>query len=235
MALLKVRLGFYSYMIITWYGHSCFKIQTRDSGEEVVIYIDPFDKSIGLRPPFGQGHIVLSTHEHYDHNNIKTIKGEPFVIEGPGEYEVKGIRIRGILAYHDSKLGQERGLNTIYVIESEEMRICHLGDLGQSLLSEEQLEALDGVDILMIPVGGIFTISAEQAPKIINQIEPAIVIPMHYKVPKLNIKKLDGIDRFLKVMGEGKITPQDKLVIKKKELPSEEAKVIILKLTGSSE
>jgi len=222
-------------MIITWYGHSCFKIQTRNSGKDVVIYIDPFDKSIGLRPPSGQGQIVLSTHGHPDHNNIKTIKGKPFVIEGPGEYEIKGIRILGISAFHDSKEGGERGLTTIYVIESEEMRICHLGDLGQKELTEEQLEGLDGVDVLMVPVGGNFTISGEQASKIINQIEPKIAIPMHYKIPKLAIK-LDGVEKFLKVMGEGKIAPEDKLVLRKKELPQEEeTKIVILKLAGYSE
>lgn len=221
-------------MTITWYGHSCFKIQTRDSGEEVVIYIDPFDKSIGLRPPFGRGDMVLSTHDHHDHNNVGTIKGNPFVVDGPGEYEIKGVNIFGVSAFHDSKEGKERGATTIYVLESEEMRICHLGDLGQRELTEEQLDKLDGVDVLMIPVGGTFTISGEQAQKIISQIEPKIVIPMHYKIPGLNIK-IDGVDKFLKVMGEGKLETQEKLVLKKKELPQEEAKVVAMKPIASSE
>lgn len=220
-------------MTITWYGHSCFRIQTRDSGEEVVIYIDPFDKSIGLRPPFGQGDIVLVTHNHYDHNNVKTIKGEPFIIEGPGEYEIKGINIRGILAFHDPKEGKERGTTTIYVIESEGIRVCHFGDFGQRELTEEQLDVLDGVDILMIPVGGAFTISGEQASKIINRVDPRIAIPMHYKIPGLAVK-LEGVDNFLKVMGEEKLLPQEKLVLKKKELSQEETKVVVMKPAISS-
>ncbi len=200
----------------------------------MAIYIDPFDKSIGLRPPFGQGNIVLTTHDHYDHNNVGTIKGNPFIVEGPGEYEIKGVNIYGTLAFHDSKEGKERGLNTIYVVESEEMRICHLGDLGQRELSEEQLEKMGEIDILMVPVGGNFTLSAEQASRIINQIEPKIVIPMHYKIPGLNLK-IDGVDKFLKVMGEGKVEAQEKLVIKKKELPSEEAKIVVMKTIASRE
>ena len=215
-------------MTITWYGHSCFKIQTRNPKEELVIYIDPFDKSIGLRPPSGQGDIVLVTHDHYDHNNIKAIKGEPFVIEGPGEYEIKGINIQGISAFHDAEEGKERGLSTIYVIESEEIRICHLGDLGQKELTEEQLDKLDGVDVLMIPVGGIFTISGERASRLVNQLEPKIAIPMHYKIPGLNIK-LEGIDNFLKAIKGGKVEPLEKLVIKKKELSQEETRVVVMK------
>lgn len=222
-------------MIITWYGQSCFKIQTRNSGEEVIIFIDPFDKSIGLRPPFGQGNVVLTTHSHSDHNNVKTIKGDPFVIDGPGEYEIRGIEIYGIPAFHDSKEGKEKGLVTIYLIKSEDIKICHLGDLGQKELSDEQLEALEGVDILMIPVGGVFTLSGEQASKIINQIEPKLVVPMHYKIPGLSVK-LDGIEGFLKAMGEGKIEPQERITIKKKELPEDdEAKVVVMKPVTSSE
>jgi L-ascorbate metabolism protein UlaG (beta-lactamase superfamily) len=222
-------------MIITWYGQSCFKIQTRNSGEEVVIFIDPFDKSIGLRPPFGQGDMVLTTHDHPAHNNIKTIKGDPFVIDGPGEYEKKGIEIYGISAFHDSKEGKEKGIVSIFLIKSEDMRVCHLGDLGQKELTDEQLERIGEVDILMVPVGGGSTLSGEQASKIINQIEPKIVVPMHYKVPGLSIK-IDGIDGFLKAMGESKIDPQEKITIKKKELPNDdETTVIVMKPVSSAE
>ena len=216
-------------MTITWYGHACFKIQTKSPGSEAVIYIDPFDRSIGLRPPFGQGEIILATHNHYDHNNVKTIKGQPFVIEGPGEYEIKGISIQGISAFHDASNGKERGLITIYVIESEEIRVCHLGDFGQKELSEEQLDKLGDINILMIPVGGVFTISGEQASKIIRQIEPKIVIPMHYKIPGLKIR-LDGVDKFLKAMGEEKLDVREKLVVKKKELFQKETEVVVMKV-----
>src|SRR4030042_4332871 len=159
-------------MVITWYGQSCFKIQ---SGETILI-TDPFSKEIGLTPPRGQVNIVTISHQHYDHNNLDTFSGaNPFIIDGPGEYEVKGINVKGVSVFHDKKEGKERGVCTVYLIEIEGIKICHLSDLGQTKLTNEQLETLDGVDILMIPVGGIYTISGEEAVDIINQIEPKIV------------------------------------------------------------
>lgn len=214
-------------MVITWYGHSCFKIQ---SGETVLI-TDPFDKSIGLTPPRGQANIVTISHHHYDHDNLEAlVAANPFVIDGPGEYETRGVNVMGLVTFHDNKQGGERGNNTAYLIEAEGIKICHLGDLGQEKLTNEQLEFINGVDILMIPVGGVYTIDGEQAVRIINQIEPRIVIPMHYKIPGLNIK-LDGIDVFLKEMGMAKAQPVDKLTIKKKDLPEgEETKVVVMKI-----
>lgn len=213
-------------MVISWYGQSCFKIQ---SGETVIV-ADPFHKEIGLTPPRQLGaDIVIITHQHSDHNNIATISGNPFVIDGPGEYEIKGANIRGIFSYHDDSEGQERGSNTIYILEIEGMRICHLGDLGQKKLSDEQIDLIEGVDILMIPVGGVLTIDAEEAMAIINQIEPKIIIPMHYKVPGLT-EKLDSIDKFLREMGIAKKETIEKLTIKKKDLPIEEMEVIIMKI-----
>ena len=157
--------------------------------------------------------MLLVTHDHPDHNNVKGVKGTPFVIQGPGEYEVKEVFIHGIPSFHDDKEGKERGLNTIYVIEAEEMRFCHLGDLGQKQLTDEQLEKIEAVDVLMIPVGGKYTIDSSEAQKIISQIEPKIVIPMHYALPKSN-SKLDDVSKFLKTMGKPSVVPQDKLVVK---------------------
>ncbi len=212
-------------MVITWYGQSCFKIQ---SGE-TVLFTDPFCKEIGLTPPRGQANIVTISHQHRDHNNYDALTGEPLVIKGPGEYETKGISIKGILSFHDNKEGKERGTNTIYIIEVEGIKICHLGDLGEEKLNDTQVEEINGVDILMIPVGGSFTINGEDAVEIINQIEPRLVIPMHYKIPGLDVK-LDGVDVFLKEMGIGKKEAVDKLTLKKKDLPQEETEVIIMKI-----
>lgn len=189
--------------------------------------IDPFDESIGLKLPNLSADILLVTHEHPDHNNVKAVKGAPFLVDGPGEYEVKGVFIQGIPSFHDDKDGKEKGQNTIYVIEAEEMRFCHLGDLGQKQLTDEQLEKIDTVDVLMIPVGDEYTISSVEAQKIISQIEPKIVIPMHYAIPKLNIK-LDDISKFLKTMGKNSIVPQDKFVVKASTLPKEGAMEIIV-------
>lgn len=212
-------------MIITWYGQSCFKVQ---SGQDTVV-IDPFDKSIGLTPPKFEAQLVLSTHEHPDHNNISTIKGDYFVIDGPGEYEYKGIRVNGIRSYHDNEEGKERGLNTIYVIRFEDILLAHLGDLGQEKLNETQIETIGDVDILMVPVGGNFTIDGEKALDIINQIEPRIAIPMHYKVKGLK-PKLESVDGFLKAIGKTDLSPEEKLTIKKKDLPDPEAKTEIVLL-----
>ncbi len=212
-------------MVITWYGQSCFKIQ---SGE-TVLFTDPFNREIGLTPPRGQANIVTVSHGHSDHNNCESLSGEPLLIEGPGEYEFKGVNVKGVFSFHDNQEGKERGTNTMYVIEMENIRICHLGDLGQKKLTEEQVEELDGVDILMIPVGGVSTLDAEQAAEIINQIEPRIVIPMHYKIPGL-VFKYEGVEPFLKELGAAKNEPVDKLTLKKKDLPQEETEIVIMKV-----
>ena len=158
----------------------------------------------------------------------KQIKqGEPFLIEGPGEFEVKGVFIKGISAFHDDSQGKERGRITIYTIETEGMKFCHLGDLGQSQLTDEQLEELGSVDVLMIPIGGTYTISSQEASKIISQIEPKIVIPMHYQLPHLKLK-LDDVKKFLKVMGKNSIMPQEKLQVKQNALPKEGMEIAIL-------
>jgi len=212
-------------MVITWYGQSCFKIQ---SGE-TVIFTDPFDKEIGLTPPRGQAHIVTVSHKHFDHNNVESLTGEPLIIKGPGEYETRGVNIRGVFSFHDEQEGKQRGISTIYIIEVEDIKICHLGDLGQKKLTDEQLEQIGEVDILMIPVGGTYTIDGEEAVEIINQIEPRLVVPMHYKIPGVNAK-FDGVDVFLKEMGVAKKELQEKLTLKKKDLPQEETEVVVMKI-----
>jgi L-ascorbate metabolism protein UlaG (beta-lactamase superfamily) len=216
-------------MQIIWYGQSFFQILTQKNKEKVVkISIDPFDEKIGLKPPSLEADILLITHNHYDHNNAKAIKGSPFLISGPGEYERGGVFIRGIPAFHDNAEGKEKGEVTIYTLESEGIRICHLGDLGQKELTDEQLEGIGDIDILMIPVGGVYTISAKETAKIISQIEPKIVIPMHYHIPKLKIK-LEGLDKFLKVMGVKSPEILKKFSISQKNLPTEGMKIIVLK------
>lgn len=213
-------------MIINWLGNSAFKIQDK----EVVMAIDPFSDKIGLKMPKFQADIVLITHDHEDHNNPEAIKGEPFLIDNPGEYEVKNVFIYGISGFHDNKEGVERGKITMYLLEIEGIKIAHLGDLGQHTLTTEQLELLEGTDILLIPVGGNFTIDGAEAVEIISQIQPRIVIPMHYKIPGLNLK-LEGVEKFLKEFGVTSPEKMEKLKINKKDLPQEETKVIILEKT----
>jgi len=216
-------------MQIIWYGQSCFEIITTPAkNSQVRIVIDPFSEEIGLKAPKLEADILLVTHNHHDHNNVKAVSGSPFLISGPGEYEIRNIFIQGIASWHDNSRGQERGENTIYIIETEDLKLCHLADLGQKELFEEQLEKIGEVDILMIPIGGTYTISAREALKIMSQIEPKITIPMHYQVPKLKLK-LDGIDKFLKSLGIKSIAPLPKLTVKKKDIPAEEAKIVVLK------
>lgn len=188
--------------------------------------IDPYDPSIGLKMPTIEADIVLSTHDHADHNNIKAC-GSAFAITGPGEYEIKDISIQGISSFHDDVEGKERGKNTIYVIEAEGMKICHLGDLGQGELTTEQVSKIGNVDILLVPVGGVYTIDAKTAAKVVNQIEPRIVIPMHYLLPNLKFK-LDKVDDFLKEMGVKNVEAQNKLSLKVRDFTSEETKVMLL-------
>ncbi|MDP2930246.1 MAG: MBL fold metallo-hydrolase, partial [bacterium] len=154
--------------------------------------------------------------------------GSPILINGPGEYEIKNVYIQGIPAFHDNNFGKERGQITIYSITSEDIRICHLSDLGQKELFAEQIEDIGEIDILFVPVGGTFTIDAQEAAKIINQIEPRIVIPMHYQLPGLKMK-LDPVEKFLKVMGQKSVETLPKLTIKQKDLPQEGPKIILLK------
>jgi len=221
-------------MTIIWHGQSCFQITARrNKDEETRLVIDPFSEKIGLRLPKLEADILLVTHDHPDHNNVKAVGAAtsghpPFLIEGPGEYEIKKVFIQGIPSWHDEKEGRERGENTIYTIDAEEIRLCHLGDFGQKELTEEQLEKIGEIDILMIPVGGVYTISAREALKVMSQIEPRITIPMHYQIPKLKVK-LEGLDKFLKTMGIKKLDPLPRLSIKKKDISPEEAKIIVLK------
>lgn len=203
-------------MEIKWFGHAFFQITTKTNKEKVSILIDPFSKDIGLPFPKVEADILLVSHNHFDHNNEKDVKGNYFLIKEPGEYEIKKVFIEAIKSFHDDKEGKERGENLIFKILAEDIFVCHLGDFGQKELTSEQLEKLKKIDILMIPVGGIYTISAKEAKNIIETLKPKIVIPMHYSLPKLKIK-LEKVDEFLKIM-EGKKEEEEILKIKKSDL-----------------
>ena len=208
-------------MTISLFGQSCFRIEAK----EVSILIDPFSQEIGLRPPRIKDNIVLVSHQHYDHNNTKELGPDSFLIDTPGEYERSGVYIRGIPSFHDKSEGRERGLNTIYIIKTEEMLVCHLGDLGQDKLTDKQVEEIGDIDILMVPVGGKYTLDAKGAVEAISQIEPKIIIPMHYKLKDVKID-LDGPEKFVKELG---LTPEkvDKFKTAKKLLPAEEMKLVM--------
>ena len=214
-------------MNIQYYGHSCFKITTKPAGrgqEDVIAFIDPFDKSVGLRPPQGQADLVLVTHNHPDHNNPEALKGSPAVIDIPGEYSVKGINIVGLQSEHGPTKNPTP--NTIYLLDTEDIKICHLGDLGTDL-TEKQLEELDGVDVLMIPIGGKTTIDAKKAIEVIKKLEPKIIIPMHYK---MNGSTADVSDEkeFCNEIGNCSSVKASKLTIKKKDLEEKHMEVLVM-------
>lgn len=212
-------------MDISFLGQACFKIK----GKFATVVIDPFDPDkIGLKLPKDlSADIVLQTHDHYDHNNVAAVGGDPRSFAGAGEYEVKGVVITGVDSYHDAKGGAERGTNTIYHILMDNLNIVHLGDLGQPSLTEQQVAEIGEVDILMVPVGSVFTIDGKVAAEIVSQLEPKIIIPMHYSLLGLKVQ-LEGVDKFLKEMGNEGVSEQPKLTITKEKLP-EEPQVMVLK------
>ena len=216
-------------MIITHIGHSCFKIQDKTGTEGITLTTDPYDKSIGLKVPNFESDIVTISHDHEDHNNAKALRGEPFVIDSAGEYDIKDISIHGVESYHDNEKGKSRGENIIYRIVMDDISIVHLGDLGH-VLDNKQLEVLAGTDILLIPVGGKYTIDAKKAAEVVSQIEPRIIIPMHYKVSGLKYD-IDGVDKFIKEMGI-KPTEELKLKINKKDLPQEDMELVVLEMVN---
>lgn len=215
-------------MEIYYLGHSAFRIK----GKAASLVTDPFDpdKASGLGIKFTkiEAEIVTLSHDHPDHNAAHLVKGEPFVISGPGEYEVKGVTIFGISSSHNREESQVKGENVVYLIEMDGLRICHLGDLGE-MLNEEKLEEINGVDILMVPVGGYYTINPAQAVELIGKIEPAIVLPMHYKIKPMGqeFSQLATLEEFLKETEETNLPVFPKLVISKDKIP-EERQIVLL-------
>lgn len=216
---------------ISWYGQACFKIK----GKSASVAVDPYNSQFtGLKALKLEADIVCITHDHKDHNEQEQVKGaegqKPFVIYGPGEYEISGVNINGVGSFHDDKGGTERGKNTIYQITIDEVNIVHLGDLGQKKLSQPQIETLSGCDVLLIPVGGVYTIEAKDAPDIITSLDPKIIVPMHYKIEGLKFELADVGD-FLKEMGKENIEKVSKLSVSRDRLP-EELEVAVLEVTS---
>lgn len=209
-------------MHISWYGQSCFKIL----GKDVVLITDPPNKKIGINSPRTRADIVTISHNHISHNNTEQIKDKPKIIDTPGEFNVKGVNIYGIPTFHDKNEGQKLGPNNVFVIEIEKIKLCHLGDLGHKL-SDSQLNMIDGIDILMVPVGETNLISMKEVIETINAIEPKIIIPMHYKIIGLK-NKLSSLNKFCEEMSLKSKKAVPKLSIKYKDLPKTESEVVIL-------
>lgn len=214
-------------MDITYLGHSSFKIKTK----KATLIIDPFDSDmVGLKYPKEEADIVLVTHGHKDHNATDRVSGVRKIVDGPGEYEISDTSIIGYPSYHDNKKGEERGKNTIYVIEADGLRLVHLGDLGHEL-NEDLAAELGSVDVLMVPVGGFYTIGPKEAINVISTIDPYFVLPMHYKMPGENeevFAKVEPVETFLKEIGIA-VENMPKLSLKKEDIiDNQSTKVIVL-------
>lgn len=168
-------------MRIKWLGHACFEITTKDG---TVIVTDPFDASVGYPVPRSAADIVTESHQHHDHNDVSNLEKADLVLSEPCDTRIGGVRFSTVSAYHDDANGAKRGPNLLFVIEADGLKIAHLGDLGHDL-NEEQLAPLRGADVLFLPIGGFYTIGAEQAERIRRQIQPRLTIPMHFLTPAI--------------------------------------------------
>jgi L-ascorbate metabolism protein UlaG (beta-lactamase superfamily) len=208
-------------MEIVWLGHSCFRIR----GKEATIVTDPFDKTLGYPIKKPTASIVTVSHQHPQHSYLGGVTGNPRVISRPGEYEIANVFINGIATFHDAEMGEQRGKNTVYLIQIEEVSICHLGDLGH-VPTAEQIEQMSDADILMVPVGGGATIGATAAVETISLLQPKLVIPMHFKTDVVKME-LAPLEPFLKEMGVKEFVSQPKLSVTKSSLPIETSVVVL--------
>ncbi len=212
-------------MEIIWLGHSCFRIK----GKEATIVTDPYDKTLGYPMKKPAASIVTMSHSHPQHCFLEGVTGNPRVVSRPGEYDISNVSIYGIPTFHDNEKGQKRGKNTVFFMEIDEVKVCHLGDLGH-VPTSEQIEQISDVEILMVPVGGVSTLDAAAAAETIGLLEPRLVIPMHYKTDAVKME-LEPLEKFVKVMGLKEVVPQPKLNITKTTLPLE-TRVVVLDYQG---
>jgi L-ascorbate metabolism protein UlaG (beta-lactamase superfamily) len=207
---------------VTWLGHGCFRLR----GRGAAVVTDPYPPAIGLKLARMDAEVLTVSHDHDNHSYTQVVRDGAYEIHGPGEYEVAGVSVIGVPTYHDAEKGKKEGRNTVYLIEIDDVRVCHLGDLGHKL-DDSEAEAVASPDVLLVPVGGRTTISAAQAAEVVRQLEPRYVVPMHYAIPGLKVE-LDTIDRFLKEMGVTSSEPQPKLSVQKSSVAEYETKVVVL-------
>ncbi len=206
-------------MDVTWLGQSCFRLR----GRNAAVVTDPYPPALGPRLKL-DGDLVTVSHGHENHSHVQSVK-DARVIDGPGEYEVSGITILGLPTFHDASTGAEHGRNTVFVIELDDVRVCHLGDLGHPL-DDRALEVIGNVDVLLVPVGGGCALDGAKAAEVVRQLEPRYVVPMHYGHPSIRTE-LAPVDRFLKEMGVAEAEAQTKLAVQASSSEAE-TKVVVL-------
>ncbi len=213
-------------MNITYLGHSSFLLKN-STGR---VLMDPYDATkMGKKFPKVEADIITISHDHADHNARNVVEGDPLVITIPGEYEKFDIRVSGFETYHDKQQGEERGKNTMYKVEMDDISILHCGDLGHTLTAE-LIDDINGADIVLIPVGGFYTIDADEARQVVEKLEPSIIIPMHYKVADMNPEIMDNlapVDDFLSKIGVTEPERMKTLSIKRADL-GENTRIIVL-------
>jgi L-ascorbate metabolism protein UlaG (beta-lactamase superfamily) len=203
---------------VTWLGHSMFLLSLNDT---LKIVTDPYDDTVGYPLPDVSSNVVLVSHRHFDHGNVKLVKGRPKVVDAPGQTTIKGITFKGVPAVHDDKDGTLRGLNTIFVWEMGGIRFAHLGDLGV-MLSDQQIKQVGQIDVLFPPVGGFFTIDAATATHIIETLKPKVVFPMHYKTDVMSQNfPIAGVNDFLAGKKNVKRVGKNSITLSKEHLPKE--------------
>lgn len=201
---------------IRWHGHACWEITN-----DITLVTDPHDgKSIGIPAPTVAGDIILVSHDHYDHNSVKTVEkeGSRVVLDGR-KRTIDDVEIRGVDTFHDEAGGSKRGGNIIYTFVMDGIRFCHLGDLGHEI-DDETVERIGEVEVLFIPIGGTFTIDDKQAWDVIKAMKPKIIVPMHYKIGGLSLP-ISGIDAFLEQNKFKLIPVGNEIEIDKEDLPEE--------------
>jgi L-ascorbate metabolism protein UlaG (beta-lactamase superfamily) len=212
-------------MKIQYLGHSAFAI-TSDRGVKIIT--DPYGTSPDLT--YGEiratADIVTVSHDHFDHSNVAAVRGNPQVLRRAEVAAAKGLKFKGIISYHDDEMGRLRGNNIIFCFEVDRVRICHLGDLGHRL-DNKQLKAIGGVDVLLIPVGGYYTIDARTATEICGQLKPKVIIPMHYRTDK-GLPSIAGVGEFLRGKAKVKWLDTSQVEFKAGDLP-DEGQIIVLK------
>ncbi|MCX2727493.1 MBL fold metallo-hydrolase [Thermomicrobium sp. 4228-Ro] len=206
---------------IKWLGHACVRLRGRD----VTVVMDPVAPETGYHPPKQRADIVTVSHAHPGHRYLDLVRPGYRLIDGPGEYEIKGTFITGIRTYHDEERGARLGKNTVYVVDLDGVQICHLGDLGHTL-SDEQAELLSEVDVLLVPVGGGTTLDADRAVEVVGQIEPHVVIPLQFRTEHGDSGR-EPVERFLRAMGVTEWTTRESLTVRKGEF-GEAMEVVVL-------
>lgn len=215
-------------MKVRWLGHSSFLFTTEKG---ITVLTDPYipgayDGAVRYEKIKAVVDIVTVSHEHADHNGVRDLPGRPEVVRGSGDWEVKGVKIKGVSTFHDPSQGRERGSNAVFLYEMDHLRLVHLGDLGH-IPEQTVVKALGKVDILFVPVGGVYTIDARQAAEVVKLLAPSIVIPMHFKTPKLGFN-IAGVAEFLNRAPRGKELGKSEVEVKAESLPAETETWVLL-------